>query len=226
MRSLHCSRVISLSLAFFIGFSWTQVYAADASVVAVRGEAVAATAKGELRLKIGARVSDGDTVKTGDGGLLILAFSDGSRLKLKDSSQIVVHAAGTPESGPSGIDLVAGAVFALVTKHERQHFVVKTKTAVAGVRGTEFFTSVGEKDAFWLCVEEGAVDVTPTGAKVAMTVPKGLGVLVQKGKVPDPPKPYEWTKKLNWNMDPGQGDIVDHTAIDSEYQNLLKQKYD
>ncbi len=202
------------------------LYAADAGVVAAQGDAFTVNAKGDSRLKVGMRVNDGDTLKTGAGGLLILSFADGSRLKLKENSRIVVHATGAPEAGPSGIELTYGAVFALVSKHDKQHFTVKTKTAVAGVRGTEFFTSVGEHDAFWLCVEEGAVDVTPADAKVAMTVPKGLGVLVEKGKAPAPPKPYAWTKKLNWNFDPNQGDVVDHTAIEAEYKNLLKQKYD
>ena len=39
------------------------------------------------------------------------------------------------------------------------------------------------------------------------------------------PQAYDWTKQLNWNMDPKSGDIEDKVSLDSAYTDLLDQDY-
>jgi hypothetical protein len=213
-----------MSLLFTFLFT-SLAYASDATVVALHGSAVSVTAGTETALKLGAKLKNGDTLKTGADSMVVLLFADGTRLKFKDKSEAKIEGE-SKAPGPSGVNLAAGALFALIPKQDKPHFEVRTRAAVAGVRGTEFFASTGAHDAFWLCVEDGAVNVTPSGSDKPLVVPKGLGVLVEAGKTPEPPKPYAWTKKLNWNMDPDKGDVTDHTDIGSEYKSLLHNKYD
>lgn len=201
-----------------------SAFAGNASVVAAHGDAGISGKSGERPAKIGAPVNDGETVHSGKDGMLIVGFPDGSRLKLKADSKMQVHI-DRATAEPTEAELIEGAAFALIAKREHRHFQVKTKSAIAGVRGTEFFVS-NEKNNFWLCVQDGAVDVTPSGKTAPILVKEGLGILVEPGKTPDAPKPYAWTKKLNWNMDPDKGEVDDHTSIHEEYKNLLKYKYD
>ncbi len=217
-----CVKTKLIILALFLGIA-TAASAEDGIVVALKGS-VNSEDHGQItKLKIGSKVSDGATVSTGADALTVISLPDGTRVKLKEDSRIVLHVPAAAHKEPTAVELLTGAVFAAVRKHEGQSFQVRTKSAVAGVRGTEFFTALGEKDAFWLCVNEGSVDVTATGSKEAVTVPQGLGILIEKGKNPGQPKPYAWTKKLNWKM---EGDVEDHSKIKMEYKNLLHYHYD
>jgi hypothetical protein len=57
----------------------------------------------------------------------------------------------------------------------------------------------------------------------------GEGVLIPtkaEGASITPPKAYDWTKNLNWKMDPAEGDVEDQSSLDSAYQSLLKSQYD
>jgi len=212
---------MNLLIAFLMIAS---VHAQEGIVSALKGSVTAEIQGRPTPLKIGSRVHDGATVVTGANAFAVIALPDDSKLKLKEDTRLVLHVPDASKHEPTAVELVAGAVFASVRKHQGQNFQVKTRAAIAGVRGTEFFTAVGDKDAFWLCVNDGAVDVTPTtGAQKTVSVPQGLGILVESGKDPDPPKPYAWTKKLNWKMD---GDVEDHSQIKMEYKDLLHYHYD
>lgn len=178
--------------------------------------------------KKGAALAEGDVVATGDAATAIVRLEDGSRLKLKSGSRLEL----TPKPSPrvSSVMLYLGGVFAQITKRAAgQEFNVRTPGAVAAVRGTQFFTAFGRthgKDRdLWVCVNEGAVDVGSIGSKDRLRVPAGKGVLIKGEKDLTKPQPYEWTKKLNWNMDAGKGAVEDKTNLDSAYADLLDQDY-
>lgn len=165
----------------------------------------------------------GDVVATGRGGLAVIALDGGGQLKLKELTRITL-AADAPEAA-----LALGGVFARIAKGAglSGQFRLRTPAAVAAVRSTEFFTAFGKKGGkgtdVWLCVNEGAVDVTAAGKQV--TVPAGKGVLIAAGKSPGEPKPFEWTKGLNWNMDPAKGEVKDTTSMSKAYDDLLDEDY-
>lgn len=191
-----------------------MAFADDAGVVAARGSVLAGPA-GQLKpVKVGSRIADGATVKTLDGAVAILSFADDSRLKLNEKTEVTIHAVAGKQ--PRGVDLVTGALFAMISKHPKQSFQVRTPVAVAGVRGTKFFTSY-EKNA-WMCVQEGQVEMTELEHPKPVLVNAGFGVVVEKGKEIAPPKQYEWTKHLNWNMDPNAGEIADKSKIGVEHR--------
>jgi ferric-dicitrate binding protein FerR (iron transport regulator) len=186
--------------------------------------------KGGGRLgKTGAALADGDAVSTAAGSTAVVETADGSRLKLRESSRLVL-ALPAARSPLTEIRLSFGGVFAKVTKrHLGEEFHVTTPTAVAAVRGTEFFTAYG-RDAgkskdLWVCVNEGAVEVRTNASKAPLSVPAGKGVLIKSGLELTKPQAYDWTKKLNWNMDPKSGAVEDKTNLDAAYSDLLDQDY-
>lgn len=196
-------------------------HAQSVNVISLKGFVTAGPAGKMEPVKIGTSIPTGSTVKTATGASAILLFPDQSRVKLKGDTELVIHAPANPQE-KTGVDLVLGAVFSMVTKKTSQNFKVVTPVAVAGVRGTQFFTSFDRK--MWMCVQEGEVEMT-SEASTAVVVKAGEGIFAEKGKTIQAPKKYEWTKNLNWNMDPTKGDVIDNTVIDDSY-NMLKKSYD
>jgi ferric-dicitrate binding protein FerR (iron transport regulator) len=100
---------------------------------------------------------------------------------------------------------------------------------VAAVRGTRVFTAFGRAHGksrdLWVCVNEGAVEVGSNSSPERLRVAAGQGVLIKGETDLTKPRPYDWTKKLNWNMDAAQGAVQDKTNLDSAYSDLLDQDY-
>jgi ferric-dicitrate binding protein FerR (iron transport regulator) len=175
-------------------------------------------------------LGDGDAVATARKASAVILMPDGSRLKLRELSNITLDIPGAG-GGELGGTLTLGGVFAKVTKRlaGAAGFHVRAADAVASVRGTQFFTAFGRQGKkgkdLWVCVNEGAVDVSAKGADKAQRVAQGEGVLVKSGTDVTAPQAYDWTKKLNWNMDPARGSVEDHADLDRAYSDLLDQDY-
>ena len=218
---------MKLLLVLLSGFaSSTSAWAYSAKISYLSGDAEVGTSSHLNKATLGSSVGAGETIKTGRGALAILTFVDGSQVKLNPESILVV---GDSKEN-SEITLLAGGAFAKVEKQKSGHFSLRTKSASMGVRGTRFFTAYGKEgkkgEDVWMCVDEGTVAVETPGEKDPVLVKKGFGVFVPAGKKATEPKPYEWTKGLNWNMDAAKGEVADHTSMDSGYKDLLKQNYD
>lgn len=201
--------------------------AETAKLVHVAGDVTVEAAGSGGLAKRGALVPDGASVFTAAGATAILELPDGSRLKLRESSRIKLSLPGKGKP-TTEVGLALGSVFAKVMKRlPGAEFKVRAGSAVAAVRGTEFFTAFGrtaKKGAdVWVCVGKGAVDVSASGK--ARPVKEGEGVLIPGGRDVTKPKFYQWTKDLNWNMDPEQGEVADGTKLDSAYSDLLDQDY-
>jgi hypothetical protein len=212
-----------------VGLTYTDLYAQDAVIVVAKGSVLAGPSDSLVAVKVGSHLREGDTVKVGEKSTAIIALSDSSKLKLNAISEVRLHLP-TSKNSKTWIDLVTGAVFAHVNRQKDEHFEIRTPTAVAGVRGTEFFVaySVGgkEEENSWMCVHEGSVAITANDQTKPVVVNAGFGVSVKKGRSIPPPQRFEWTKTLNWNLDPNTGEIEDKTQIPSYQQELLKKNYD
>lgn len=179
--------------------------------------------------KDGQPLSNGDFVETDKTGTAVLQMPDGTAMKLTESSRFQLALADTGAPFTSGT-LSWGGVFARVAKlMPGAQFEIRTETAVAAVRGTEFFVAFGRPAKqgrdLWVCVNKGVVDVSTNASKKALPVPAGKGILIKSGLDLTKPQAYEWTKKLNWNMDPAKGSVEDKTNLDSAYSDLLDQDY-
>ena len=59
-----------------------------------------------------------------------------------------------------------------------------------------------------------------------LIVEQGKGINIVGGTDLTSPQRYPWTRKLNWNMDPGAGVVEDRTDLEQAYSDLLDQDYD
>ncbi len=175
---------------------------------------------------IGDSLGAGDVIVTGPRSLAVIDLANGTTLKLKEKTTLAIDSIGESTS----VKLSAGGVFTSIARKLTGRFSVNTQTAVAGVRGTEFFMAYGktidEKPDVWLCVNSGAVEVSIPETGQVVIVPQGLGINIVGGAKITAPKSYPWTRKLNWNIDPGSGTVNDRTSLEQAYSDLLNQDYD
>ncbi len=88
----------------------------------------------------------GDTIIT-EAGAAQVRLSGGERLHIRKNSRVVLnrhHLSGN--SRKTKITLKKGSLFAKVKRLKKGSFNVRTPSATAGVRGTEFFIEVKEKE--------------------------------------------------------------------------------
>ncbi|MCR4297051.1 MAG: FecR family protein [Elusimicrobia bacterium] len=228
------SRLLLVPLLLAAGpLSAAESKAPSARLVHVKGDVTVESKYGGGLGKTGTRLEHGASVTTAKGAGAVIEMPDGSRLKLRESTRVAVTWPGTNDSKSETLAeafLSYGSVFAKITKRlAGRQFNVRTPTAVAAVRGTEFFTAYGRAKGkardLWVCVNEGAVMLETSKSKKGLLVPAGKGVLIKSGVDLTAPQAYDWTKALNWNMDAESGPVEDSTDLDGAYADLLDQDY-
>lgn len=179
----------------------------------------------EFFADFGTELFESDTVKTGPESTAIIDLDGRGELKLQPSTDLHMNSLGEQTE----VELTQGAVFSRLSRLNGDTYSLRAGSALAGVRGTEFYTAYGrmvdsEPDV-WLCVNEGLVAVELENGK-QVDVAEGEGINILSGQDMTDPQFFAWTENLNWNMDPSQGEIIDSTEIDSMYDDLLDVDYD
>jgi hypothetical protein len=114
------------------------------TIAALEGTGEIARGSTRLAAALGAAVHQGDELRTGNPGRVRIVFQDDSVLTVSDGSRVVVdEQVFNPSQGRSRslFGLLQGKVSAVVSEYYHQpgsSYQIKTATAVAGVRGTEF----------------------------------------------------------------------------------------
>jgi hypothetical protein len=141
------------------------------AAVIVVGEASLTTGEQRTPLAIGRRVSSGDVVRTGAKGRVQLLLADSSLVNVGPASELRLSTlrAGTGTGGGVSIKLVVGKIWARVSHllGTSPDFAVDSGNAVAGVRGTSFFTGVDAEGTSETTVIRGKVElVDKLGQKI------------------------------------------------------------
>lgn len=109
------------------------------------------------------KLRGGDRISTGEAGEALIDFSDGAIVRLGANSAFVVEKASSKEATSL---LRVGSLRAWVRKGDKRRFMIRTPTAVCGVRGTQF-----------------AVRVAPSGRTTIDLLRGGLAVRDRHGRV-------------------------------------------
>ena len=120
---------------------------------------------------VGDRVENDNVVRSMPGGQATVIYDNGDQIYLGNSSAYRIHwkSGKTKAEAPPELDLVYGRLRGVISKEgPRQKLKVKTRVAVMGVRGTDFFVVDDDpKGEVGLTVVRGAVEVeTKSGKKV------------------------------------------------------------
>jgi hypothetical protein len=235
MLMTHFSKLTVSAICLSLFFASLSAF--EAKIKFLSGSAsVLESGKGALKASVGMSLSQGQSIKTGNDSLVVLALEGGSLLKLKELTELRMDKISGTEAATnriSSLSLLSGSLFSKVSKlRTEESFQIATPGMVAGVRGTSFFVAYGKKAAadksedLWLCVNEGKVEVAASASDKKVLVKPGEGIVVPEGKKLTKPKPYNWTKNLNWNCDPEGGNLKDNTSMDSMYKEPLDLHYD
>ena len=104
-----------------------------------------------------------DLVKTAENSALDIEMGENNNIHIGEKSSIKLIKEKKDDKVEINLELMAGTVRCKLEKLEGQHFIVRSPTAVAGVRGTDFVTSfdpdLGPK-AFAVTVFTGVVEVS------------------------------------------------------------------
>lgn len=137
-----------------------------------------------VALAAGQVIGPTDQVKTGSGGKVIIAFSDGTKVQLGANAGFQLESL---EARKIGVHMAVGLLDAWVAKVKKRRFQVRTPTAVASVRGTQLQVAVdaaGNTDVFCF---SGALEVAPPQGGRPVEVPAGQQVAADAaGKVSEP----------------------------------------
>lgn len=147
----------------------------------------------------GAPVAVGDSLRTGQPGRMRVVFRDDSVITLGDACTVVVddQVFDSGAGSQSLFGLLRGTIKAVVSTYYAapgSSYEVRTETAIAGVRGTEFVMSydpdTGETDVIGI---RGVVTVhsaaDPTGPGLLVTANEVTGV--NAGNLPSHPRPVD-----------------------------------
>lgn len=136
----------------------------------------------KVSVKVGDKLVEKSRLALKDGDLLVLKTPKGDVLTFKDKTFAQLKelsVSGNDKKVNVGLHL--GNINCDVTKLSKEsEFIIRTPSAVAGVRGTQFDVEVEEDGSSEISVDEGEVEVAPsTGEGEKISVGAGQAVVVK-----------------------------------------------
>jgi ferric-dicitrate binding protein FerR (iron transport regulator) len=138
-------------------------------------------------IKVGDELSAGGllTVGAGKDDFVDIEMAAGHTFRLKKNAKMRLIA--EPKSEKTVLNLLSGQLYSHFRKKAGvENIEIHTKSVVAGVRGTQFLVEEDDAKGSYICVCEGAVNVTGIGSHVkdgARVVSAGEDLWARPGKV-------------------------------------------
>jgi hypothetical protein len=124
-------------------------------------------------LKISDRVENGNVLRTLPGGKVKVIYDNGDQIYVGPGTSYRISWKNEGKSAPE-IRLAYGKIRGVISKEgPRKKVIIRTRTAVMGVRGTDFFIADEGLGETSVSVLRGAVEVAPERGKV-MVVETGM----------------------------------------------------
>ena len=123
----------------------------------------------EIRARVGTVLVSGTVIRTGADGKAEVEFEDGSSVVVQSNTRLRLSGIQRQKKKTS-ILIFFGRVWNKVSRllGDRAAYEVNTPLVVAGVRGTEFETAVGEDGSVRIRVKDGNVEVFGDGRDVLL----------------------------------------------------------
>jgi hypothetical protein len=101
-----------------------------------------------------------DRIKTDKDSMLGIDVYDGTQVVVSPETKMTLTRADINKNKSINLQLLSGTIRCKVSPLKKDEiFIVRTPTATAGVRGTDFITSYSREDGFKLTVLEGKVEI-------------------------------------------------------------------
>ncbi len=234
-------RAIPIGSAVIIPAELLAEENAPARVVALAGIVTAIQKNGqEIPVNLNASLNEGTQINTSKNGFVTLALADDSRVSIPSNSQALLNRLRVTKftkSPRTEIKLLDGRVESQVSKLDvnKGRFEVRSKLAIAGVRGTHFRVGVNE-NGIANEVLEGGVAVGQAEKPNALILPAGQGNIVTRDGVGKPvqllPAPtlnpgYQLQERprlqFNINAVDGASEYRAQISKDAQVQNIIAE---
>jgi hypothetical protein len=144
----------------------------------------------EREVRVGDRVEQGNILRTSPGSKARVVYDNGDQLSVGSATAYKIRWKQDSATSQVSMDLMYGRVRGVVEKGgPRSHFLIRTKSATMGVRGTDFFIATGgaAAEATEVTILRGAVEVTPLAQAASAAAPKP--VVVKAGESAEVARP-------------------------------------
>jgi len=123
-------------------------------------------------------------VRTGADGEAILRWFDGNAVRISPNTSIIISGITAAPAEKTTLELKQGGAFfkAKALSGADSTFSVKTPSAIAGVRGTQFSASVDAAGKTTVSVLDGQIDVEAEG--ISIVLDPGFQITVETGQPP------------------------------------------
>jgi hypothetical protein len=117
-------------------------------------------ASGETHLAaMGEILNHGDNLLTSDNTRAAIRFTDdGSIIRMNPQCDLQIRAEGDRTAMRKTLSIEIGELWARINRRENAEYRIETPTAVAAVKGTEFFVRVAEDGATTIITVAGVLD--------------------------------------------------------------------
>lgn len=238
MNSLRSLFIPTVSM--MISFSWcAQTEAADGVFMVVKGTVTIESQGKSSPARVGAKVSQGDKIVSGVDARAKIVMSDKNVLNISPETSLVIEKySNSPTDKNVELKVEQGKVRATVEQKydgEKSRFNIKTPSAVAGVRGTDFITSYSPTNRITRVITfSGVVAVGQLGPRGAIVNPVFVrpGESTEAGpeRMPEPPKavPQDEVKSLDQQStaevgpNPPQGTAPSEQRAPASNSGLIK----
>ncbi|GER93393.1 hypothetical protein A45J_1132 [hot springs metagenome] len=211
-QSLCFYAFCSMLFAFYISLFAVNAEASIGKITRMEGQ-VEILRDGKLpaiAAKVGDVINVKDIIRTKSNSKAEVVFNDGNVLKIAQRSRIDITEYSLDGQSKAVMDMPRGKVEAKVDKRVTQRiaesptankFEIRTPVAVAGVRGTEYFT-FHERGVTGVLVKEGRVETyNPKFPEQKVVVAAGHMTTVAENRPPAPPKPATEEEKQKHEKD-------------------------
>ncbi|MGZ3771009.1 MAG: FecR family protein [Bdellovibrio sp.] len=217
--------VLCLSMTLFYSYAAVAADTMHGIFMVVKGDVSVSNSKQQnKKIKVGDKVFPGDVVESAKEARAKIVMTDRNVINISPETKLEIQKYENDGANKNvELNLQQGKVRNNVEQKydgEKNKFIIKTPTAVAGVRGTQFFTSFDPSTRITSVVTlRGAVSLAPanvaTGNMKPVIVQKGESSTMAPGSNPEPPKalPKEELRKIDQETTassaPKQGSVSD-----------------
>ena len=177
MKSLLAA---SIAVALLAAPAFAQIERWDARMTKVSGEVTVMPADGspEVSGETGMPLEEGDRIVVAEDAFAEVALDGGSLITVRENSDFLLEKTA---KGDSSFFLKIGSLLAKIEKLNSHRLSVRTPTAVAAVRGTEFGVEVEDGASHVGVFDAGKVEVTAVDGGKHETLISNQELSVKKG---------------------------------------------
>ena len=173
-----------------------------AAISNIKGNALVKVAESRKYIPAykGQMLNNGDWVKTGSGVFLGILFLDGSNIKIREETEVKITSYRmTAKELKTKLEIAQGQAYSDIASQGKGEFKIKTPTAVASVKGTEFDIDYDEdEESTSLIVVSGLVSfATELDSILAGAMTSSSAKFNEK---PEKPKPVSQNDLPDWQV--------------------------